>query len=109
VDGRQHMAHALDRVLHGPGMSDELVISPELGPDPAREELVVLDEEHADHDRLLGISRPSVTLALVQAGDDIVGEGGHVRTGVTSHHARPRRVAPCSFGRIPTPSRVAGH
>jgi hypothetical protein len=39
---------------------------------------VVLGEEHADHDRLLGISRPSVILALVQAGDDIVGEGGHV-------------------------------
>lgn len=41
-------------------MSDELEISPELGADPAREELVVLDEEHADHDRLLWISRPSV-------------------------------------------------
>ena len=32
------LEHAFDRVLHGPGMSDELVISPELGPDPAREE-----------------------------------------------------------------------
>jgi hypothetical protein len=55
------LEHTRDRRFHGARVADQLEALAELRPHAAREQLVILDEEHADHVRDLGIrSRTSV-------------------------------------------------
>src|SRR3990172_605797 len=49
--------HGRHRLLHRPRVSDDLERVAELGPDAAREQLVVLDDEDADHGRAPGMRR----------------------------------------------------